>query len=377
MNGVRSLAQIVLRRWESACKRLVPRLIKSGYSPTPRYIYIQLTYKCNLRCSFCGQWGDTGIFKNLPAGELKQVLPLSLLRRVIDELHPSCEAVGLWGGETLEYPDIIPLIRHIKERGKSCNLVTNGTFLPKHARALVEAGIDGIDISLDACEETHDKMRGARGTFKAAIEGIQQLKAECTRRGSSTPRIAVSTVLIPEAASELPALVQQVREAGADSIMLSRMEYTTAQQGTAHEKVFQDLFQITPSSWRGFTTRVEPDSSARIKAVVEELCADPGNKDFLCWWEPTWSPQDLFNYYKDPTTAVPADWACRFPWDGVSICPNGDVTPCPDYPDMVVGNVKEDSFRSIWNSPRFLKFRRQLAKHRRFPVCTSCCHLYK
>jgi radical SAM protein with 4Fe4S-binding SPASM domain len=354
----------------------VPRFVRNGYSPGPTSIHIQLTYRCNLRCSFCGQWGDTGNFKKLPAHQLRQMLPLPVLQRVIDELHLSCRLVGLWGGETLDYPDIVPLVRYIKDSGRACSLVTNGTPLAKYARPLVEAGIDVIETSLDGTEATHDALRGAPGTFQAALQGIRALQAERSVRRVRNPKISVGAVLVPAALGDLPALLRQLRVEGVDWVTLNRLQYTTEQQGKSHETAFQESFQITPASWKGFTNRPEPGSPEKVRAMVQELRAGPVDRDFLIWGERAWRPQDFYSYYGNPTVAVPRDRACRFPWDSVSVCPNGDVSPCPDYPDFVVGNVKEESFGTIWNGPRFREFRMKLAKQGRFPICTSCCHLY-
>lgn len=364
------------RAWSHFHRRLVPDWITSRYSPGPQRLLVQLTYKCNLRCSFCGQWGDTGIFKNLPSAQLREMLPLAVLQRVIDELPWSCRGACLWGGETLQYPEIVALVRSIKASGRGCHVITNGTFLAEHARALVDAGLDSIGISLDAGEETHDRMRGARGTFQAALQGIRILREERKARGSQYPKIVVGAVLLPEAAGELPELIRQVRAEGVDHFTLGRLQFTTEQQGKSHDEAFQKLFQITPVSWKGFLRHPQPGTQEKMRAVVEELRADPANKDFIKWDEALWSPQDFFNYYVNPASAIPAGRACRFPWDSICICPNGDVTPCPDYPDVVVGNVNETSIGKIWNGPRYLEFRRKLAEQGRFPICTSCCHLY-
>jgi radical SAM protein with 4Fe4S-binding SPASM domain len=372
-----SFARRVVREVEGRVHHwAVPRVISNRRVPGPHQLVVQLNYKCNLRCSFCGQWGSTGIFKNLPASELKQSLPFSVLQRVIREVPITCGAVFLWGGETLQYPDLIPLIHRIKERDMACGLVTNGTFLPKHARSLVEAEVDEIDVSLDATEETHDRLRGAPGTFQAALEGIRILRAERSSRGSSTPRIVVNSVLMPAAVDELPALIQQLRSEGVDFMCLGVLQYATQKQGQAHEKAFQKLFQISATSWKGFERQPEPGAAEKVRAMVEELRSDGANNGFVRWGSRPWGPQDFFNYYLDPTSCAPADRRCRFPWDAVGICPNGDVTPCPDFPDVVVGNVKEQPLPQIWNGPRYREFRQKLAERGRFPICTTCCHLY-
>lgn len=377
ITGAKRFARRIIRGVEGRIHHwAVPRLISSVRISGPHSLLVQLNYKCNLRCSFCGQWGSTGIFKDLSAGELKQTLPLSEWQRIIGELPVTCRSVFLWGGETLQYPDLIPLIRCIKEHGMACSLVTNGTFLSKHALSLVEADIDEIDVSLDALEETHDRLRGAPGTFRAALEGIRIVRTARSARGSRTPRIVVNTTLLPSAVGELPALVRQLRSEGVNFMSLGILQYATAKQGEAHEQVFQKLFQITPGSWKGFERRPEPGGEEKVRAVVEELLSDRGNKDFVGGRSRFWGPQDFFHYYLDPATCAPPDRACRYPWDAINICPNGDVVPCPDFPDVIVGNVKQQPLPQIWNGPRFREFRRKLAQQGRFPICTTCCHLY-
>jgi radical SAM protein with 4Fe4S-binding SPASM domain len=56
--------------------------------------------------------------------------------------------------------------------------------------------------------------------------------------------------------------------------------------------------------------------------------------------------------------------------------PNGDVAPCRDYPDYVVGNIKEDSILDIFNNGRYRKFRQALKDMGGlFPICARCCGL--
>lgn len=359
---------------------LVPRILPKGYSPWPRGVVIQLTYTCNLRCWFCGQWGTSGAYHGLPASELRRVLPLGLLERLIDELPSFCAHVGLWGGETLQYSDIIPLVRHVKQAGKTCSLVTNGTLLSQTAAGLVDAPADHIQVSLDADEETHDRMRGGRGAYRAAMEGIRAIRAERDARqrflGSPKPVIEISCTLVAEAAATLATLIREAREAGADRFLICKQMQITEKMGQAHIETFRRLFDITPTLWKGFLRPEAVEGAAAVvSSVIAEIQSDPSNRGFVRLYDDGWKPADFFHYYSDPSYVARATQWCRYPWDWAAVFPNGDVSPCPDFPDYVVGNLYDASIRQIWNGKRYRDFRKALAAAGRFPICSVCCHL--
>lgn len=166
-----------------------------------------------------------------------------------------------------------------------------------------------------------------------------------------------------------------MQAAGADRITMHKLNYATEPLGRAHDRAFQHLFQSTPSSWKGYVRPEGVDGAEKVKARVEQLRAAPEYKDFI-QWENGWGPEHLFGYYSDPTYTAPSHRACRFPWNSVCIYPNGDLSPCPDFPDYMVGNVTRDSFSQIWNGESFRQFRKVLAEKGRFPICSICCHLY-
>src|SRR5262249_2479852 len=158
--------------------------------PMPTFLQLRVTNLCNLRCKMCGQWGDTGIYRSdgFPAsatdGEkerkriqeligAKRQLALADYVRLLDEVAPFQPIVSLFGGEPFLYPDIIPLIREGKKRGLTCTIITNGGRLEKHARELVEAGMDSVAVSIDGPPEVHDRIRGQKGAYEKAIAGVR------------------------------------------------------------------------------------------------------------------------------------------------------------------------------------------------------------
>jgi radical SAM protein with 4Fe4S-binding SPASM domain len=82
---------------------------------------------------------------------------------------------------------------------------------------------------------------------------------------------------------------------------------------------------------------------------------------------------DIEKYYSDPSFPRITN-RCITPWVTPFIEPNGDVIPCSEV-DMVMGNVKEERLKTIWNNERYRKFRIDIQKHGiSRPVCARCCH---
>jgi MoaA/NifB/PqqE/SkfB family radical SAM enzyme len=357
----RHLWHRILRRGAREMGRAYSLVRPPEYSPGPKYVLVQLTYKCNMHCSFCPQWGSTGSFKEMTGKQLQGVLSLEHLKRFVDELPASCGDVGLWGGETLLYPDLIPLIRHIQDSGRHCEITTNGSLLEKHAAALVAAGTHSIAVSIDALEADHDKERGP-GAYRRAIQGIRRINEERARVSAARPLVWVGSVLLPESVEQIPAMLREVRAAGVVRAFLGKVSYTNKAVGIAHTEAFQTLFGVEATRWKGFLRPDDPEAGARVAAVVRQLKEAPEFRGFVDWATPSWEPEHFQSYYSDPSFTYPATHGCRFPWESVCLYPNGDLSPCPDYPDFIVGNIIRDgSFRKIWNGKKFLDFRRKVS----------------
>ena len=170
-------------------RAVLDHLRGGGPVPMPTFVQLRVTNLCNLRCKMCGQWGDTGVFREHKGdgatdGEaerarirdligLRRQLGLDDYVRLLDELAPHRPIVTLFGGEPFLYPEIMPLVRAIKARGLVATVITNGWHLERHARELVEAGIDSIAVSIDGPPSVHDRIRGRESSFARAAAGIR------------------------------------------------------------------------------------------------------------------------------------------------------------------------------------------------------------
>src|SRR5437773_9155081 len=110
----------------------------------PRMLTFMMTYRCNLRCTMCWQWGEQGLFHEMPKQHEIEQLDLGALRSVIDDVAEDGTGVFLWGGEPFLHRDLLPFVEHIKSRNLYRSINTNGTYLPRDAARLVEMGVDAV-----------------------------------------------------------------------------------------------------------------------------------------------------------------------------------------------------------------------------------------
>ncbi len=149
-----------------AFERLVAALPELGSGSQPRLhsVTLAVTNRCPLRCWHCYN-----------AGRSQQDLPLGLLGELIAALQDrGCVMLALSGGEPLLRADLEQIAAAAGER--SCVTVnTTGVGLTEaRARALREHGVFAMGISLDTSDPAeHDRLRGRRGAFAAAVRALE------------------------------------------------------------------------------------------------------------------------------------------------------------------------------------------------------------
>lgn len=113
--------------------------------------------------------------KQANASGSKGSLPVDELLSIIGRLRESLplETVRLTGGEPLLYPGLVSLIRGIRTIGiPAVRLTTNGFLLERLALPLKEAGLDALNVSLDAVEEEVYFRMSRRHSVARIIGGI-------------------------------------------------------------------------------------------------------------------------------------------------------------------------------------------------------------
>jgi radical SAM protein with 4Fe4S-binding SPASM domain len=139
---------------------IVRPALKQAPEPSLRYLELQLTDACNLKCKHC-YIGDADHHELAPkqvAGILHEFVEMQGLRVLITGGEP------LLHSKFKEINELLPefFIRKI--------LFTNGILLTKETLKTLK--VDEIQISIDGLEPAHDRVRGT-GTFNRSLEAMQ------------------------------------------------------------------------------------------------------------------------------------------------------------------------------------------------------------
>jgi radical SAM protein with 4Fe4S-binding SPASM domain len=112
-------------------------------------------------------------------------------------------------------PDIFQIARHARARGLTVALATNGTLVTENiARAIADAGIQRVAISIDGADETtHDALRRQPGSLAAALRGFDNLH----KLGLS---LQINCTITRHNVHQLDLLYDKVRQLGADALHL-------------------------------------------------------------------------------------------------------------------------------------------------------------
>ncbi|PEN47899.1 GTP 3',8-cyclase MoaA [Bacillus wiedmannii] len=140
---------------------------------------ISVIDRCNFRCTYCMPaevFGSDYAFLQeeflLTFNEIERLARLFISMGV--------EKIRLTGGEPLLRKDLPKLIARLTklEGLKDIGLTTNGIHLAKQAKALKDAGLKRVNISLDAIEDhVFQKINGRNVSTNPVLKGIEAAKA--------------------------------------------------------------------------------------------------------------------------------------------------------------------------------------------------------
>jgi len=138
------------------------------------YLRISITEKCNLRCLYC--MPEEGVPQS-PAPDLLTTPEIFLLSSTF--VSQGVTKIRLTGGEPTVRRDILPLMHQIgslRSKGlRELCLTTNGISLHRKLDSMVEAGLTGVNLSLDTLDPWQFQIMTRRKGFEAVMKSIERI----------------------------------------------------------------------------------------------------------------------------------------------------------------------------------------------------------
>jgi len=298
----------------------------------PDHLYVELTNRCNLRCTHC----------YLSAGPGRtDVLHTDLIKRALREFADlGGYSVALSGGEPLLHPDWAAILSEATSMNLSVTVVTNGILLTARTidtlvehHATIAVSVDGLNA------ETHDAIRGA-GSFEKLRLSLHNLVLAGAQK-----QVVVCFTPNHLNIDELGGLARELNREGFQYLYLSLLEdrgrqHSTSLGALAHNDRVQLLlslvFLLTNSVG---TLHVE---TGHLRYFFQRLLGD---------WEPLGDPMEKT----------------------LRITPRGDVfmTAYVDDSRFKLGELREGTLIKFWGSNRSREI--MAAAEQRF-LSLSACH---
>lgn len=138
------------------------------------YLRISITEKCNLRCLYC--MPEEGVPQS-PPPDLLTTPEIYLLSSTF--VSQGVTKIRLTGGEPTVRKDLLPMMHQIgslRSQGlRELCLTTNGISLFRKLDSMTEAGLTGVNLSLDTLDPWQFQIMTRRKGFEAVMKSIERI----------------------------------------------------------------------------------------------------------------------------------------------------------------------------------------------------------
>jgi len=319
----------------------------------PVCLYLETTNRCNLLCTTCPR-----TYEQLePEADMSWELFTTLINQ-----YPNVARVVLHGvGEPMLVKDLAERVKYLKDRHIYVLFNTNGTLLTKaNGRALIEAGLDELRVSLDAAESSVFQMVRGKDFFDKIVANVKNFTTMQGELNAPKPRVSLWLTGLRETVDQLPNFVRLAHSIGVTEVYLQRLVFFEDPSKDSLARAESALFEHTTEREEALIR--EADTIAKQLGVMFSAsgAVDPGESIKMQRSDSPWS-------------------LCRRPWSLMYITANGRVLPCciapfsmKGYSSFTLGDATQTSLREIWNGPEYQRFREGLLTSAPPPACSNC-----
>lgn len=311
-NGIKVLSSYQLTKWTS-------KPIQWGM---PVSISFEPTTSCNLRCPEC------------PSGLRAFTRPIGMLekdffRKTINELAPDLTyLIFYFQGEPYLNPDFLDMVKYASQKKIYTATSTNAHYLnDENAKRTIESGLDRLIISIDGTTQDVYQQYRVGGKLEKVLEGAKNIVKWKKELNSKTPYVFFQFLVVKPNEHQIEDVKRLAKEIGVDDVRFKTAQIYDYEHGNP----------LIPTIDKYSRYKKQADGTYSIKNAL-------GNH---CWklWH-----------------------ACVISWDGL-------VVPCcfDKDADYKLGDLKQESFKTIWHNEQYKRFRGHLiAGRKNIDICANC-----
>ncbi len=288
-------------------------------------------------------WAKTGARTASPPTQVRfQFLPTEAPMdsqrwlRLVEEV-PSGALLHLEGPELFQDESVHAILMAADRRELEISVSVDAALLEEHAPELYGLGVSQVRIVLYGPEAVHNELAGSAWAFERAARGALALKG--LAYGSSTPELVVEIPILPANASLLLNTAECAFAMGADRVVILHVAAgRDSSAGAIDPDVVNSQALSISARWKRGSVRFSPAFESEL---VRRL------------------------YNGGPEAVVRR--RCIAPWKSVTVTSDGKVLLC----DVSIGDAKEASLTTLYNSDSARAFRHGMRK-RRGELCKGC-----
>ncbi len=288
----------------------------------PISISVEPTTSCNLRCPEC----PSGLRQfSRPTGMLDQ----NFFKDSIDQLKNTLINLTFYfQGEPYLNPDFLEMVKYASQNRIFTSTSTNAHYLTDEmARKTIESKLDKIIISIDGSTQDSYEQYRIGGEIAKVIAGTKNILKWREQLKSKTPYVVFQFLVVKPNQHQIEDIKKLADELGVDEVKFK----------TAQVYDFENGNSLIPTIEKYSRYIKKSNGKWYIKNKLLNQC-----------WR-MWS-------------------GCVITWDGL-------VVPCCFDKDAKhqLGDLKNTSFKKIWTSEEYKKFRGSVLKSRKeIDICTNC-----
>ena len=336
-----------------------------GKKAKPSRIQVEPTFKCNLKCVYCGRHLKKFDYSKELSDKKWMEIAKSIVRIGFKSVILSGE------GEIFCEPKrTLMLIKYFKKNNLDGSIISNGTLLDENIiKTLVKTGWNDLVISIDGSnEKIHDSLSGVKGSFEKVKKNLLLLKKYKEMYNSKLPELCFITVVTNRNYKDFSNIVKLAHQVGCWKITF--MPLFNSSNISYHKKLRLDKKKVSEltkimNEVKNLANKFDIQTNAnhvleRKEEFTDEIYNTKNEK----------GEDEKYVIPKKIKKQKPWE-PCYQPWLTMTLAADGVCRACCFLHD-ITDSVQDKPLDEVWFGPVFNKLREDIYNKGSVSGCEGC-----